>query len=888
MPVAAPEDLRVGDRTHPLNVEGPPLFSWQVGAADDDLQSAYQIQLRHDGADAIVWDSGKKASSQQAYVPYAGPSLVAGESYNWTVRTWNKADVVSEWASNAAFDTGLADSGAGWGATWIKRTPAAGADASDEYTQLRTEANVAAGAVRRARAYVSANQQFELHINGTVVDRGPAFAYPGEGYYQASDVTALVQPGQPLAIGVIQHWYGAGQGRPAGNSGVLVRVVVDHADGTRDVIVSDGKWRVARATQWQMGAPKRSADSGDFVEWLDLRQSREGWDKPGFDASTWAAATVIGAHPTSQFPSLRGQEPRLRSTELTPVSVKTLSDGAAIADFGTVVPARPVVRFAAGSAGRVVPVLAGYRLTGDGHVSADKAMSQGTDMSYRVTQRAGAQEFRAFTYLGFRYLQIGSPGEALAAQAISAILEHSDVPVGRAATFESSDATLNAVFALVQRSALYGAQQQFVDTPTREKGQFLQDASNISIATMMAWRERDTTQKGIDEFIASQKRWWPDGRINAVYPNGDAGRDIPDFTEMFPHWVARYYLETGDQSLLARAYPVLQKIADYVWAYRDAGTGLITNLKGGSGDYTLGIVDWPLGMRYGYDMTVSARTSINILAVEALRSTATAATALGKPASEASQYAARADTLLAAINAKLRRADGMYIDGTTGAAPSTHASELANAYAIAFDVVPAASRSAVATYIAGLGMKQGPMTAHWLVKALADSGQYVALLKLLTDKSNPGWANILAQDGSFTWEAWDAHTAGLSESHAWGSTVVIDILQSVLGMHVTSAGAATVSIRPPGGILSFARGTVYTERGPVHVDWSRSGADGLTLALELPSNVRADVALVAPSPAAVQATGAGAPQPSAATSADGLVHFDVGSGKSSFVVSAAP
>ena len=37
-----------------------------------------------------------------------------------------------------------------------------------------------------------------------------------------------------------------------------------------------------------------------------------------------------------------------------------------------------------------------------------------------------------------------------------------------------------------------------------------------------------------------------DGRLNAVYPNGDGRRDIPDFTEVYPGWVWRYYENTGD------------------------------------------------------------------------------------------------------------------------------------------------------------------------------------------------------------------------------------------------------------------------------------------------------------------------------------------------------
>ncbi|MES1164792.1 MAG: family 78 glycoside hydrolase catalytic domain, partial [Verrucomicrobiota bacterium] len=592
----APDSLRVGDRVRPLNVEGAPLFSWLPhDAAGDQIQTAYQLQVRLERTGAEVWDSGKIVSSEQAYVAYGGPALTAGDSYAWTVRTWNRGDAMSAWSASAAFDTALTNDAAGWGASWIRRTvTASGADATDEYTLARVEKTLTARPIRRARAYVSANHQFELHVNGAVVDRGPAFSYPGEGYYQATDVTAILQAGAPNAVGVIYHWYGTGQGRPAGQPGLLVRIVIEHDDGSRELIVSDGTWRVRRASQWQTGAPQRTVDSGDFVEWIDMRQVQDGWDMPGFTATGWVAPEVVGPHPSGVFTSLRGQEPRLRVTPVAPVSVRTLADGAVVADFGKVMPARPTVKFAAGMAGRTLTIVGGYRLTSDGHVSVDVLTTQTCDLSFRFIQKAGAQEFRPMTHFGWRYLQVSAPGETLAASAFSALVEHTDAPVEGAAQFESSNATLNEVFALVQRSAIYGVQQQFVDTPTREKGQFLADAVNISYGTMSAWLERDATQKAITEFAASQTRFWPDGRVNAVYPNGDAGRDIPDFTEMFPIWVWRYYMQSGDRTLLTRVYGAMRAVADYVWIYRDATTGLVTNLAGGSTDYLYGIIDWPI------------------------------------------------------------------------------------------------------------------------------------------------------------------------------------------------------------------------------------------------------------------------------------------------------
>src|SRR5262245_59016570 len=74
-----PTDLSVGDRVRPLDVEGPPQFGWLAQDPDgNEIQTAYQIRVFRDGLGSAIWDSGKVASSDQSYVPYAGPALADG------------------------------------------------------------------------------------------------------------------------------------------------------------------------------------------------------------------------------------------------------------------------------------------------------------------------------------------------------------------------------------------------------------------------------------------------------------------------------------------------------------------------------------------------------------------------------------------------------------------------------------------------------------------------------------------------------------------------------------------------------------------------------------------------------------------------------------------
>jgi hypothetical protein len=479
--------------------------------------------------------------------------------------------------------------------------------------------------------------------------------------------------------------------------------------------------------------------------------------------------------------------------------------------------------------------------------------TQGSDMRFHYTQKDGPQVAEPFTYWGWRYLEISGAPDA----DVAAVVQATDAQRTAEATFDSSDPTLDAVFDLMKHSALMSAQNVFLDTPTREKGQFLGDAIDISFATMDSFAERSLTRQAIVEFAQSQSRYWSSGALNAVYPNGDGRRDIPDYTEMFPEWVMRYYQLTGDVSLVAQTLPAMKRMAGYLLSAVDA-TGLVHQLPGGSGAYANGIIDWPAAMRYDHVVTDNgSRTVVNALAVGALRAVADAATVTGDPESAAT-YDQRADGIAAAMNDRLRDPQtGLYSDGlalSTGERIDSF-SQHAQSFPITYGVAPPESLVDLGTHIDRLGMCQGPMTLRQLLGALLKAGRTDTVLRLLTDPTGDGPARTLAEGGTFMWEQWTPGCAAASctgaavnqrssesFSHGWGAAGISAVLQGLLGIEVTSPGAATVRIAPPTNGLEHAGGTQWTERGPVTVRWTRTGKT-VEVDLTLPANVTATVVL---------------------------------------------
>lgn len=1056
---SAPERLTVDDLAHPLDTDLTPRFGWLPQDRDaNEVQTAYKIEVR-DASGALVWDSEKVSSAQQAYVEYGGRALEPGSAYTWRVRTWDKGKLPSPWSDEASFETGLGDGD--WGdASWIRRPPGnpdagalsivdgrgrvSGGDVTiarpgrewtdyvytvdvtpqtraaavvfrapdsrngymwqlhatdnaikthrmvngsfptdarrtvsrvidtgvtyelsirvegqtfttsidgqvvdtwtdpsatgsragtigfrqasgevadfddvrvtsldggtvlfaedfsggldqwvrgttnreaDEYTLARTVVDVPDGEIVRARSYLAASHQAELYLNGERAERMSNYGYPGEGYYQATDVTDLVTPGEPLAIGAMLHWFSGGQGRAAGEPGLLVRLVLEYADGSEVVVVSDGSWKVRRGPYVLVGT--RNGE-GLYVEHLDGRAARAigDWRAVGYDDSGWANAVVIGEHPVAPFTHLEGQQTQLVEEVVRPERILTAADGTPVADFGKVIPARPAVHFEQGVDGRVIQIRASYGLAANGRVSTAGVDTQGTNMSYPYTQAAGAQDFRAFGHLGFRYLEIPGADEQITVDDVSATLVHTEYAEDGAATFDSSDETLDAVWDLMDRSLEYSVQETFVDTPTREQGQFLHDTVNISHGLLATEHERVASRQAIREFMLSQERYWTSGndagRYNAVYPNGDGKRDIPDFTEVVPAWIWAYYLESGDRALLADVYDNLGATAGYVRrhvATSGPTQGLVTRLTGGSGAYQYGIVDWPEHGRFGYDMTAVARTTVNALGVDVLRKVALVAEALGRPEAEVQSYVDDADALADRMNETLRRPDGTYVDGMLAdGTQSAHAGQHATSYAVAFGIAPEEDLPALGDHLAGMGMRQGPMTSHFLLDALAAAGSYDAVLDLLTNEDDYGWAGWLAGGGTFTPEAWQLSGSANSASHGWGSQAVVDVLDSVLGIEITAPGAAEVTFTVPDTGLAEAEGSRMTQRGRVSSAWTTEGGS-LSLEVQVPVNVSGVVELPEGD---YEVSGPGGAAAEELGTADGLTRYRVGSGAWTF------
>lgn len=851
-PPGAPTGLSVDGLAAPIGLSpGDVQFAWQVGDLRRGArQSAYRIVVHDASPPALlpsprpVWDSGKVHGDRQAFVSYGGPPLAPDSSYHWTVQTWADAATPGPFAGVGTFDTGLRDED--WHAMWVW-LPADPAVRPDQWAYVRKTVLLGGAPIVRARAYVSASQQYALYVNGVQAGRGQAYSFSDSQYYESLDVTAHLVAGQPNALGLLYSWEGATKGHPASRPGVIAQISVLHADGSTELVVTDGTWK-ARVGAWLPGTQRDlEGDDVDYTENVDGQLVPRGWETAGFDDSGWAPATVIGPAGTAPWTQLVSVRTRLVQEPLAAVSLTQLPSGAVVADFGKVYAASPQVAFHHGAPGRLVHMRAGYLLdepvagqplSGQpGQVSVLRG-TQHTDMSYSYVQAGGEEQFAAFDYLGFRYLQIDDPGETLSPSDVVAVTRHTAVPDPHAASFSCSERVIDQIFELSVHSALFGAQEQFIDTPTREKGPWLWDGFNESQTAMVAFAEQNLTRRSLLEFAQSQRRFWrKSGVVNKIYPTGLGAEDIDEYTEIYPEWVWQYWLNTGDASVLGAVYPRLVGVADYVARAVDGSTGLVTRLPSTS----------PISDAY------PVLTRVNVLGANVFGRVADIATVLDRPAKEVDRQRTRQTSLTDAVNRSLVRGDGLYVDGRrSNGQLAGSASQDANACALAYGVVPDDKVAAVAAHVASKGMAVEPRTATEVLRALARAGRIDDVVRILTDDRIDGWANILRRGATYTWEVWQPSDAnGDSMSHGWGSNVLVEIIRLFLGVQPADGGYGSVAVTPPMTALAWCKGSVPTPRGPVTVSWARRpGSGGFSLDVDVPPNAAATLQI----PAARQGT----------------------------------
>jgi alpha-L-rhamnosidase len=723
----------------------------------------------------------------------------------------------------------LRDLSLGTAADRISRTPPPERVASD--SSLFRREFPAKGAVASARLYVTALGSYRVFLNGQRVgedDLTPGFTdFRKRVLYQTYDVTSLVAKSgtNVLAAMLGPGWHGSpmlwsGVHTFPGPDLLRLQLEMSMADGSRQTVVSDANWKTARS-------PVLSSEIYGG-EAYDARLASAEWDRAGSPRAAWSAA-VEGTAPAGLTISAQPDASVHRTSTIRPVNV-TMVGSDAVFDMGQnmVGVASLHVR---GTAGTVVKLSFAERLNPDGSVYTENLRNADATDVYTLSGKGDEVWEPAFTFHGFRYVQIsGYPGKPELG-AIEGEVWNSlpDQPAFRLTT---SSELLNNMYKL----GIWGQRGNFVSIPTDcpqrdERLGWMGDAGVFWRTGSYNFDIDAFSHKFMQDVVDAQTQG---GAFTDVSPDlmgntdthpaapgwGDAGVLVPYAT----------WMQYGDRTVLERNWQAMEHWMDFI---------LRTNPN-----Y---LRQKALGNNYGDWLAPDQHSPKDLVATAywalMARQMGEMAKALGK-AQDAEKYARLHEQIKEAY-------DRQYVHGDGEVEGNTQTGYVVTLYA---GLVPRGMEANLTDRLVKdieaheNHLTTGFLGTPFLLFVLDENGRSDVAYRLLLNETYPSWGYMVKKGATTWWERWNGDTGdpGMNSynHYAFGS-VMAWVYRRVTGIDTDSAGAGFhhLVIHPhvESG-LTNAHAEYESAYGLVTTEWTR-GKDGLQLDVRIPANTTATVYL---------------------------------------------
>jgi alpha-L-rhamnosidase len=662
----------------------------------------------------------------------------------------------------------------------------------------------------------------ELLANGERIGdqvMSPAMSqYPERVYYITRDVTEQLLQGDN-ALGVTLgngRFYSPRSdvyaGMPSyGSPMLLLRLTVDHPDGTTTVITSDESWRLT--------------DQGPIVanneydgESYDARRELGDWSKAGYDDSTWVNAERLDS-PTKRVVA----EPiaPMRVTQTLPaVTMTEPKPGVYVFDLGQNMVGWARLRVT-GTEGTKIKLRHAERLTDTGELYVENL--RGAKATDCYTLRGGGEEVwePRFTLHGFRYVEVtGYPGRP-ELSAIEGRVVHDDMdPVGE---FECANEAVNQVY----RNAVWGIRGNYrtvpTDCPQRDERQgWLGDRLETARSESYAFDVAAFYRKWLTDIRDSQMEngslpdiapiHWPRFSDNVVWPSTSV---------LLPGILYEQY---GDLRPIAEQYECNARWIDHMAGYlRD--DGLIARDSYG---------DWcvpPESPELIHSRDPARITDTTFLAsiffYYDLKLMERYATKLNKP-EDASRYAEMTTKLRDAVNKAYYNSEAsQYINGT----------QTSSVLPLAFGISPQGQAKSLAATLSRHveqrddgAIATGLVGAQFLCRTLTDIGRSDLAFAIASREKYPSWGYMANEGATTIWELWNGDTADPAMNSGNHVMLIGDLVtwlyEDLAGIAADPAapGFRRIQMRPQmvEG-LDWARASLRSPYGQIKSDWRWDG-----------------------------------------------------------------
>ncbi|WP_159424664.1 family 78 glycoside hydrolase catalytic domain [Streptomyces sp. TLI_053] len=667
-------------------------------------------------------------------------------------------------------------------------------------------------AVKSARLYVAGLGAYVAYVNdqraGDAQLGSPWSRYDERVHYDTIDVTSAVKQGAN-AIGIalgqgyfegVHDWVSADR-RGAWDGVLRTRAVMEvtYTDGTSKLVTTGPQWTT------DLGPTLPFTASTPDSEGYDARLEQDGWSTAGFDAGNWKPAVTVNQPATVQLQASPVPPTRVSGT-LNPVSVASPATGVRVYDFGQNIAGNARVTFDL-PAGTQVNLRYGEKLS-NGRVVVVHGRYQ--DDTFTDDGKAADAWTPAFTYRGFRYLEISNLPAGAPQPQVQALRMHNDLTsVG---TFSSGNDTLNWIHQATRDTLLNNAVQGVpTDGSYVEKLPWLADGALMEEAMR---RNFDTS--------AFYAKWFND-IVDSQVSNGDMPMFAPIHgdTARSSAWAnavtetAVLLLQHGQRDVVAARYDELKKYAEFEWSQRASTQEMW-------GDWVCPDTDCNSDDNKAFVGKAYRYRSVDQFADIAQQ--------LGK-SSDAALFADRAEQMKSTFNSSFYdAANHLYRSKPGGAFWQTN-----NVLPLEFGLAPEADTAAIAQKInndvqsRGNHLGTGVLGTKYLLRVLTEFGYVDTAYAVASSTTYPSWGYWKSLGATSLWEEWGAWSR--SQGHPFLGTVEDWLLMDLAGIE-SSEGEAVIKPHVPTG-LDRASSSLATSGGSLSSSWKVSGS-ALTLDVTIP------------------------------------------------------
>lgn len=630
-------------------------------------------------------------------------------------------------------------------------------------------------------------------------------------WYNAYDVTALLHEGTNVIAAIAGNgflnesfetaWdFDTVPWRDAPKLLICLRV------NGRVLLVSDDNFRVSTAHSHITFSHIRSG------EYVDMRKYDTAWREVGFDDNGWQRALTCEVPPQAALRPVPCTAIR-EFERFSPVSIRSVEDGAQIVDFGETISGYAEVTLSEPCGTEIVFYYA-EEIDGEGrpkHNSMDDHhFYRGNPFQInRMIASGGMDVFKPlFSYHGFRYMRIEGLTKPLDVTQITAVFTHQDV--ARRADFKSGNAVLNYIYRAGIRSSYSNMFWSMTDCPTREKLGWMNDAQASTRQLLINFDILPLFEKWFEDMKASM---FDDGSLHGTipapdWPWGHICGPVCDL--MFFEMAHRSYVYTGKPDMLLSGRPYFVRYVNFLEKKISEG-------------YVFELDDWKSHAKHA----VSREMIAELYLLKAVDITALAYRLAGE---DARVYEEKARALR---NTLARH----YLD-EEGQCTVPQQAAIAMLMILGVGDKRVLSKQLIARVLDdNVKLRSGMVGIQYIFDALSEAGRPDLAFRLLTE-TEPGYRTWQERGETTLWEEWNGENSG-SHNHHMLSGVIAWFFNALLGIvpDEQAPGFAEITLCPSFvKALGEASGYIDTVRGRIEAAWCFAG-DDVTYTVTVPADM---------------------------------------------------